>query len=380
MLGLLWIVLGLAFLLSLLSVRGEAARERYYREMLARQQNAPAPKAAVIVPVKGLEEGLRENLASLASLDYPDYELIVVARSQSDLPGWLVPPQARVILAGPGDPDTSEKINNLLAAVAQVKPGTELLAFADSDGQVAPGWLRALASALAEPDAGAATGYRWHLPQRPNFWSLLRSVWNAVIAGNMGPGQNQFAWGGAMAIRVESFHSLQVPAWWKGAISDDYRLSQAVRAAGLRIAFAPGALVASVDSTSGREFLAWSRRQMMITRFYAPRLWAVALTAHAIYCGAMVAGAWLAANGSFAAAGLLAFNLGAGWWKAARRLALARLAMPEWRTWFDRYSKLHLALVPAGTWAWLWSALSAGFGHTIHWRGYRLTLRRLPSP
>ena len=34
----------------------------------------------MIVPVKGQDEGLRENLAALAALDYPDYELIVVAR------------------------------------------------------------------------------------------------------------------------------------------------------------------------------------------------------------------------------------------------------------------------------------------------------------
>jgi cellulose synthase/poly-beta-1,6-N-acetylglucosamine synthase-like glycosyltransferase len=380
MLEVLWLLLALAVGLSLLSLRGERARWNYYQEMLARQGQGPAPKATVIVPVKGMEEGLKENLASLAELDYPDYELIVVAKSEADLPRQALPPRAKIVLAGEGDPGTGEKINNLLAAVATMRSESEVLAFADSDGCAGKQWLRALTAALAEPDVGAATGYRWHLPARATAAAMLRSVWNAVIAGGMGPGRNNFVWGGAAAIRVETFRALNVPAWWRGAISDDYRLSQAVRAAGLRIAFAPGALAASTDSTGMFEFLDWIRRQMRITRFYAPRLWWLALFAHLVYCAAMAGGLGLALGGSVPAALALAIQLGTGWWKGYRRIALARLAMPEHRAWFDRYAAVHVALVPAGTWLWLWSSLAAGFSGTITWRGYRLTLRTLPPP
>jgi cellulose synthase/poly-beta-1,6-N-acetylglucosamine synthase-like glycosyltransferase len=376
----LWLVIALAVGLSLLSLRGERARWNYYQEMLARQDRGPAPKATVIVPVKGMEEGLEENLASLAELDYPDYELIVVAKSEADLPRQALPPGAKVVLAGEGDPETGEKINNLLAAVAAMRRESEVLAFADSDGRAGRQWLRALTAALAEPGAGAATGYRWHLPSRATAAAMLRSVWNAVIAGGMGAGSNNFVWGGAAAIRVETFRTLNVPAWWRGAISDDYRLSQAVRAAGLRIAFAPGALVASTDSTGMLEFLAWIRRQMRITRFYAPGLWKLALFAHVVSCTAMVGGLGLALGGNRVAALALAIQLGTGWWKGYRRVALARLAMPEHREWFERHRALHVALVPAGTWLWLWSSFAAGFSNTISWRGYRLTLRTLPPP
>ena len=96
---------------------------------------------------------------------------------------------------------------------------------------------------------GASTGYRWYAPEPPDFWSLMRSVWNAPIGGTLGPGDNRFAWGGAMAIRREVFQSIKVPEVWKNAVSDDYALSAAVHAAGLRIAFAPGAMVVSPDHT-----------------------------------------------------------------------------------------------------------------------------------
>ena len=61
---------------------------------------ARLPPASVIVPVKGEDEGLRENLAALASLDYPDYELIVAARSAADIPPGVLP-QPRQDGSGP---------------------------------------------------------------------------------------------------------------------------------------------------------------------------------------------------------------------------------------------------------------------------------------
>lgn len=369
----LWLLIVPAVLLSLASLRGEKARKAYVRNALERQP-AANPPVTVIVPVKGFEQGLAENLTSLAALDYPDYELIVAARSASDVPKDVVPAVARLVLAGSGDRETGEKINNLLAAIAAARPESEVFAFSDSDGRVQPGWLKALVAALEGERAGAATGYRWHVPEPADFWSLVRSVWNAVIAGEMGPGDNRFAWGGAMAIRRETFYKLHVPVWWKGAVSDDYRLSQAVHAAGLRVVYAPGALAACTGHTGLGELLEWIRRQMMITRFYAPRLWWMALIAHLVYCGAMVAAVL---EGSPAALAALALQLVIGMGKSASRVRRARLALPEYQSWFRRHAWAHAALTPLATWLWLYACVAAGVSRTIRWRGYTYRLRRL---
>jgi hypothetical protein len=116
---------------------------------------------------------------------------------------------------------------------------------------------------------------------------------------------------------------------------------------------------------------------MKITRFYAPKLWKLALFAHVVYCIAMAAALTLALQGSMLAALALAVQLGAGWYKGWNRVLLAQMAMPEHRRWFSRYGWLHAALVPVGTWLWLYSCLGSAGSATIRWRGYTYELRRL---
>ncbi|MBL8209989.1 MAG: glycosyltransferase [Bryobacterales bacterium] len=349
---------------TLLALQGLRRRDQ---EVPRGSGDPPSIRATVIAPVKGFDEGLRENLAALASQDR-DFELIVVCREEADLDPAAVPAGARVVFAGPPQEGTAEKISNLLAAVRAADPRSEVFVFADSDGRVGPRWLVSLVAAVQEPGVGAATGYRWHLPARPDFPSLLRSVWNAVIAGSLHAGPSAtFCWGGAMAVRRSTWEKLDIPAWWVGTLSDDYRLAQAVRHAGLRIAFVPEALVAAEDGTGLGELLSWTARQMRITRFYNAKLWKMALFAHVVYCGSMVAAVWL---WSWLAWGLLAVQLGIGYWQAWGRVAYAARWMPEHREWFRRWHAAHILLTPVGTWLWLWACVAAWAKNSIEWRGY----------
>ncbi|MEZ5354514.1 MAG: glycosyltransferase [Bryobacteraceae bacterium] len=362
-----WIVIGAAVVLALLSLGGDRERAAYVSRRLAlRLDDALCPPATVIVPVKGHEDHLAANLASLAALDYPDYELIVVARAPSDIPPGVTPPRARTCIAGLGDPGTGEKINNLLAAVDAARPGSAMFAFADSDNVVSPGWLRALAAPLAESGVGLSTGYRWHAPAG-GLWPLLRSVWNSVVAGGFSPGPNRFAWGGAMALTRETFLRTNVPQYWRGAISDDFQISRAVHDAGLSIAWAPGATVADRSSTNAGAFLAWIERQMIITRVYHPRLWVLGLGSHVIYCAAMACAAVWAPI-------LLIAQLALGMVKGANRAVIAKACLPGEAAFFTRWGWTYTWLVPLGTWIWLFSLRAAARTNVISWRGIRYRL------
>ncbi|PWU11615.1 MAG: hypothetical protein C5B51_02220, partial [Terriglobia bacterium] len=264
---------------------------------------------------------------------------------------------------------------NLAAAVHFARKRSEICAFADSDGRVTKRWLRALVAPLAEEGVGAATGFRWFTPSPAGFWPLLRGVWDAVAAGTMGPGDNRFAWGGAMAIRRETFAEARVPEYWKNTISDDYALSAAIHAAGLKIAYAPGALVPSREQISPRALFPWMRRQLMLTRIYNRRQWQTGLAAHVFYCGAMAACVIAGVQGHAAGWWMLAAQLIPGMWKGARRAALARLALPEYAAWFRRYGWAHAAAVPLATWLWLIAMFSSAFGSTIKWRGHRYEVK-----
>lgn len=369
-----WLFVGPALILALLSLRGERKRAEYVAARLAESGAGPWPPATVIVPVKGADEGLLENLASLASLDYPDYELILTARTASDIPPDVLPRRLKIVLAEGSDLHTGEKVQNLSAAVRMARSNSEVFAFADSDGRASRNWLKALVIPLHESQVGASAGYRWYVPERPGFWSLMRSVWNAAIAGRFGPGPSPFAWGGAMAVRRSVFSEARVLEFWKGSVSDDYALTAAIESAGLKIAFAPGAMVACVDHTTGPEFLRWAKRQMVITRVYYPKLWWPALISHIFYCGSMVAAVLAAVRGYRAAEWVLVAQLGLGMLKGINRATLAKAELPDYKVWFDRYGWVHTWWTPLATWIWLYTLLCSGVTNVIEWRGNRYEL------
>jgi ceramide glucosyltransferase len=379
-----WFFAGPALLLAFLSLRGERKRAAYVAGKLAEapppSMATDLPPATVIVPVKGGDPGLRENLDALATQDYPDYELIVVAHCAADIPAGVLPARVRVVLAHAQEPGTGEKVLNLRTAVRFARKNAVLFAFADSDGRVSPNWLRALAAPLADARVGASTGYRWYAPEPPDFWSLMRGVWDAVIGGTFGPGANAFAWGGSMAIRREVFYAVRVPDFWRETVSDDYALSDAVRSAGFRIVFAPGAMAVSTGRTTGREFLAWARRQLTITRVYRPRLWWTALAAHIFYCGGMAAAIAASIHGSRGAEWVLLAQLSPGMLKGANRATLAKAELPAYKAWFDRHAWVHTLWVPLSTWIWLIVLLASACGNRIEWRGRRYRLKTAHPP
>ncbi|HWQ53569.1 MAG TPA: glycosyltransferase family 2 protein [Bryobacteraceae bacterium] len=375
MTGWLWLSTAPAILLAAASLWRERGRAAYIRAPLTAPLTA-LPPATVIVPVKGPDEGLRQNLAALAAQDYPDYELVVTAATAADIPAGVLPSGVKVAVGRTGDPEASEKIRNLLAGVRASRKGSQVLAFADSDGMVGRGWLRALAAPLAEPGTGAATGYRWHVPEPAGCWPLLRSVWDAVAAGSLGPGGNRFAWGGSMAIRKDTFFEAKVAEFWKSAVSDDYALSAAVRRAGLRIAFAPAAMAGSAETVRAGGFFRWARRQLVITRVHDPGLWWTALAAHVVYCGGMTAAAAALAMGRVEGAVALGLQLIPGMVKGAWRARLARESMPECGDWFRRHGWAHTWCIPLATWLWLAALLTSSFGRSIEWRGRRYRLER----
>ena len=370
-----WVLAAPIAVLSAAGLLGQRRRARYVLERL-RKPAGWTPPATVIVPVKGEDEGLRENLAALANLDYPDYELVIAAQRATDIPAGVLPGCVKVVLAHGGDPATGEKVRNLEAAVRAARKRSEVFAFADSDGRPPRGWLRALVAPLDHKGVGAATGYRWFTPQPATFWALMCSVWNATSGGILGPGDNPFAWGGAMAIRKETFFEIRVPEFWKGTVSDDYALAAAVHSAGLTIAYAPGALTPSFDRPACGAFLAWIKRQMTITRIYQPRLWWTGFVAHLYYCGIMVASIMLCAGGYRWAAVPLAIQLGCGMAMGWRRARLARMALPEYAGWFRSHSWAHAALVPLATWVWLVSFLTSAWTDEIQWRGKSYKLKK----
>jgi ceramide glucosyltransferase len=385
------VLAALLTLQSVLSLKDGYRFLRLLRRSLRRQPGHYAPPAVLIVPCKGIDPDFDAHVARFLTQDYPDYEAIFVvavgrdeahARLARLLDGAHSPVKAcraQLVVAGHSE-ERGEKVNNLLAGLAAADPRTEVLVFADIDARARTDWLRSLVAPLSDSGVTVSTGFRWYLPGR-SFASRLRAAWDTSIATLLGEHRHNFAWGGSMAMRATDFRRLEIAQrYWASTVSDDYGVTRAVEGAGGYIRFEPRCLLASGGECRGREFLEWANRQIILTRVYAPRLWAMGLASHALYGGTLLIGlALLLLPGSPAAfraiiAILLVVILGLGAAKGWLRMRAARELFPEEEPLLRRYDSCYWRLTPLVPWVMLFNLVVAAVCRRIEWRGVRYEL------
>lgn len=335
------------------------------------------PFASVIVPGRGLESGLAENLHTLLTQDYPAYEVLFVFDRQDDPAIEVVnqlikssPVSAKIIIAGPAT-DSGQKVHNLRVAVSKIDPKSEVLVFVDTDARPERQWLRQLVAPLADETLGASSGYRWFVPINGGIASQLRSVWNASIASALGGDTTKnFCWGGSTAIRRTTFERLKVSERWRGTVSDDFALTRILREANLPIHFTPNCLVPSFGDCDFKELLEFTTRQIKITRVYAQHLWLPLLLGSSLFTIVFFGGfILLILSKSILLAVVLAVLFALGATKSIIRWRAIRI--PSRR----RGLAGHIFLWPFASLLYLYNAIVAGFSRRIKWRGITYELK-----
>ncbi|MCC6682191.1 MAG: hypothetical protein IT445_14920 [Phycisphaeraceae bacterium] len=314
-LAMVWTAWAAAAILSAISVRKFARRyEHGQREVF----ESFRPKAAVIVPFKGMDIDLEMAVDRLCNQEYPDYQLLCVVESADDPAYPLLQRElakhahrrSQLLIAGPAARNEGQKVHNLIFAIEHLMKtddGEEVWAFADSDALPGTKWLAQLVGPLGQHwITGVTTGYRWFTapgsgPLANRVWSSLASVINSSIACFTGYDRYNHAWGGSMAMRRFTAIDGELLERLRGSLSDDYQITHLCRAVGLRIYFVPRCLVASSVDFNARSLFTFAQRQYVITRCYAPRLYYPALlllslhvlgpfTAAAALIGGLIAG------------------------------------------------------------------------------------------
>lgn len=379
--------------LGLLSLRSGFRFAAYVGSQLAQPLADYTPFATVIVPCRGREPGLAENLAALFEQSYPSYEIVFVTDSESDpslevihniIEAKSSAIAARVLIAGAAT-DGGQKVHNLRVAVGQLDARSEVLVFVDSDARPGENWLRSLIAPLIDEGLGAATGYRWFVPVQGGFASRLRSVWNASIASALGANrQSNFCWGGSTSIRRETFARLNIRERWQGTVSDDFTTTRVLSEAKLPIHFVPACLVASAGDCDFGELLEFSNRQLKITRTYATHLWRAVLLGSALFCLVFFGGILIvtirALLGLSVAIPLtllmIIFLLGTA--KAFVRFRAVTMALLGERAHLRRDLVAQVLLWPLASLLYLYNSLAAAFSRQITWRGitYELDSRK----
>ncbi|WP_165838843.1 glycosyltransferase family 2 protein [Roseicella frigidaeris] len=375
-----WLVLALAATLgSALTLR-----------LLRRPQPWPeaTPEVLVLVPVRGAGPLLPDFLAGLAAQDWPSWRVAFAVESAAD-PAHAVlarfvaahPGRASLAIAGPAT-RRGQKVQNLLAALAALRPGDAAVVTLDADMLPPPGLLRALLRPVLTGQGAIASGYRWSLPAQASApgtgagWaSRALCLIEAGIATLPRRAAANICWGGATAIGREALDRLDLPRLWDRAMSDDLVLTRAAQAAGLLIYSPLTARVPGPVALDARGVLEFGRRQYRLLRLHLPRAWLLAGLAALLPVlggGAALAAALHGAPAGLAALGGAALLAGL---RARLRGAIADRVLPPTEAALARRALARDAwLQPAPALLAAACFLASGLGREITWAGRRYRL------
>ncbi|MDQ7824426.1 MAG: glycosyltransferase family 2 protein [Candidatus Eremiobacteraeota bacterium] len=292
------IVLALVALSNLvLCARGLLYGLFIYRKFLVpRFREDYAPKVAVFVPCKGMEENLESYLEAIVMQDYSDYTVTFITESVDDA---AVVPIRNVVAKNPHTSHVvaglartcCQKNHNLLQAIAR-DSSSEVFIFADADIRPGRQWIRDLVLPLSAADIPISTGFRWLTPPRFTFWGTIHSMLSAYICTLMSSSSG--VWGGSMAIRRKEYDHYEVGKTWSVTVVDDISLTRIIIKNRVKRVFVPHCIATStnvLETFSGD--LEWFTRQLMFLKIYCRPLWVTAFLFTFVAAGLMVLSALL---------------------------------------------------------------------------------------
>ena len=321
-----------------------------------------------------MDDGFDENIRSILGQSHPHFRVVFVVESDSD-PAFaaLFKLGAQpVLVAGPAR-DCGQKVHNLSYAIQLLGNQADVYVFCDSDAHFPETWLETLTKPLEDKSITVASGYRWYVANRFHLPTLLRSAWNASVLGLLGGHKRNFAWGGSLAIRRETFDRLNIlNGAWRGSVSDDYAITRAVQRAGSHVTFVPECLIPSHGECSFSELLEFSTRQIIITRVYHPALWRIAFFAQTLFNVTFIwlTFAMLSGNGVAAGLWLVIFSL-AGIKSAIRQASVRRVLRDHS---LSRYAWFYILSAPIVALLYQYNMVRSALTSDIEWRQIHYSL------
>ncbi|MBZ5724613.1 MAG: bacteriohopanetetrol glucosamine biosynthesis glycosyltransferase HpnI [Acidobacteriia bacterium] len=328
------------------------------------QASVPAP-LSILKPIHGRDPRFYEAIRSHAAQDYPQFEILFgvsdpsdtalqdIARLQSEFPARSI----AVFAVATKAPNAKVGVLAELAKHARYP----LLLVNDSDIEVEPGYLRAVAAPLDDPTIGMVTclyrglGESW--ASGAEALGIATEFTPSVLVARL-LGVVEFALGSTMMFRAAALRKIGGFESIAGYLADDYQLGNRIHALGYRIEFAP--IVVETDLGAESWAQTW-RHQVRWSR-------TIRVSHPAGYYGCIVTHATLWA--------LVAFAAGQWWAGAAAlglRMAAGILAGVLLR---DRHVARYFWLIPLrdlfGFAVWIAGAL----GSTVYWRDRKLALHR----
>ena len=351
------------------------------RRLLARRpaQPGPTPPVSVLKPLKGLDDGLYENLASFAAQAYPEFELLFGTPDPDDPALALVrlleaafPHVPMSVIVCDRRFGRNPKVSTLAALLVAARH--EHVLISDSNVRVGPDYLREAAAELADPRVGLVTHLVAGTGERRAGAAFENAHLASFVAGGVAAAalfaRRPVVIGKSMLFRRADLERAGGLRGVRHILAEDYVLGRRFEAVGRRVVIARH-VVCTVNETWGvGRFVARHVRWGQLRRRLAP----------AAYLGEPLLNPvlWLAALLVAAAAGVPARPLGPEGLAAAALSGIAVKVASDAalvrRLRGVSVGPRYLALLPVKDllWAGIW--LVAAFRRHVEWRGTPLRI------
>lgn len=241
-------------------------------------------QVAVVLAIRGGDEGLDDGLAALDQMDHPNYEIHLVLDHADD----SAAKPCREFLARANHPvfvHTSPlprcpgalKCDRLLWFIPQLSEDYSHVLLVDADVRVYPKLLDQLLQPFDDENVVCSGGGRWY-EVRGNWPNLVRSIWNAAAVVQMD--LYTVPWAGTWLWRRDRLNDAELRQLWSKSFCEDVCLVPWFAKHGYRFARPPQAVLINREPVQWRSLCNFWTRQLLCARLHH---WAwFAILGHAI--------------------------------------------------------------------------------------------------
>ncbi len=375
-----WLVaifLGLGAVSLLLSLASHGSAHWALRR--GGRKRGPTPPLSVLKPLRGLDEGLEQNLRSLAEQDYPSYEILFAAEDPDDPAlhvAWRIkrahPHVPMRVVVSDDCGAANPKVRNLIAMTKLARH--DHVVVSDSNVRVGPDYLRAMAAETADPRVGivssilAGTGEESVGALLEN--AHLNSFILAAVCAGAGIARHPCVIGKSMLMRKSDLATLGGWESLRDILAEDYVIGHRFKAAGFRVALSAYAVSTMNGHWSVRRFLARHLRWNQMRRRVAPLAYLFEPLLHPVpWLIVLILIAVVAHDGSVVSCqAIVLVSLGGIVLKALSDHLLARRLRGHGFGWAT------LAWMPVKDVLALGLWFIGGFRRVVTWRGHRMRI------
>jgi ceramide glucosyltransferase len=366
------LVLGLAAAIAVVtSLAGSAALLWVTRPGRGRSLPDYTPPVTILKPLKGIDEGLEENLRSFFQLDYPRYQLLFGVADPDDPAAVVVerliaehPHHDAKLVRGAPRLGFNPKVENL-ASMDRFRKYDYLL-ISDSNVRVKPSYLRETTAYLADSRVGLVSNIFAGVGETSAGGALENLQLNGFIAGGVALAEvvgqtcvvgKSMLMPGRVLEEIGGFRAV------RHLLAEDQAIGVKVRKAGYRIALSHH-VIDNVNHDRGlRWFLNRHSRWYKIRRRMAPGFFLLEPLSNLSLIGVV----WALSDDTGIAWGGLVVLVGLGIARDALQSRWLRGVFPRAR---------HLLLCPVKDLFLVPVWFDALVNNRVHWRGHKMLVGR----